>query len=233
MQQFNKISINLSVIIPVFNEANTIAQTLKNLQSSARGVEIMIVDGGSRDQTIAIAQDMGAKVIISPQPGRAMQMNTGAQYATGNILLFLHADTQLPPNYPEMVEATLNQPHTIAGAFPLQINSPRWSLRIIEKSVNARSRWLQMPYGDQAIFLQKETFHKLGGFPNVPIMEDFQFIQTVKKQGKIRLASQAVLTSARRWETLGVLKTTLINQLIILGYWFGISPIKLKKWYHR
>lgn len=224
-------AINLSVIIPVLNEADTIAQTLLSLQTP--GVEIILVDGGSTDNTVEIAQNRGVKVIFSPEPGRAMQMNTGANYASAETLLFLHADTQLPPNYPQQVKETLDQPQTVAGAFQLQINSNNWLLRLIEKGVNARSRFFQLPYGDQGIFLRKETFQTSGGFPILPIMEDFQFIKGLQKQGKIRLASASVLTSPRRWENLGVIRTTLINQMIIIGYFLGISPIKLKQWYRQ
>jgi rSAM/selenodomain-associated transferase 2 len=223
--------INLSVIIPVLNEAETIAHTLQHLQATT--VEIILVDGGSTDNTVEIAQARGVKVILSPEPGRAMQMNTGAKYATGNILLFLHADTQLPKNYLQQVEETLEKPKTIAGAFQLKINSPNPLLRVIEKGVNARSRFLQMPYGDQGIFLKKETFEHMGGFPNLPLMEDFQLMQNLRKQGKIRLASAKVLTSARRWEKLGVIRTTLINQMVIIGYFLGVSPTRLKQWYQR
>jgi len=222
-------AINLSVIIPVLNEAETIAQTLQHLQAPA--VEIILVDGGSSDQTVAIAKERGAKVILSPEPGRAIQMNTGAQYATADTLLFLHADTQLPQNYLQLVEETLVKPKTVAGAFLLKINGQNPLLRLIEKGVNARSRFLQMPYGDQGIFFKKETFEKVGGFPILPIMEDFQLIRTLKKQGKIRLATASVLTSARRWQRLGVIQTTLINQIIIIGYFLGIPPSQLKQWY--
>ncbi|MFP4133515.1 MAG: TIGR04283 family arsenosugar biosynthesis glycosyltransferase [Halothece sp.] len=224
-------AIHLSVIIPVLNEADTIAQTLLSIQTP--GVEIILVDGGSTDNTVEIAQDWGVKVIFSPEPGRAMQMNTGANYATADTLLFLHADTQLPPNYPQQVWETLDQPQTVAGAFQLQINSNNSLLRIIEKGVNARSRFFQLPYGDQGIFLRKETFQNSGGFPILPIMEDFQLIKSLQKQGKIRLASASVLTSPRRWENLGIIRTTLINQMIIIGYFLGISPIKLKQWYRQ
>lgn len=222
-------AINLSVIIPVLNEAETIAQTLQHLQAPA--VEIILVDGGSSDQTVAIAKERGAKVILSPEPGRAIQMNTGAQYATADTLLFLHADTQIPQNYLQLVEETLVKPKTVAGAFLLKINGQNPLLRLIEKGVNGRSCFLQMPYGDQGIFLKKEMFEKVGGFPILPIMEDFQLIRTLKKQGKIRLATASVLTSARRWQRLGVIQTTLINQIIIIGYFLGIPPSQLKQWY--
>ncbi len=223
-------AINLSVIIPVLNEAETIAQTLQHLQAPA--VEIILVDGGSSDPTVAIAKERGAKVILSAEPGRAIQMNTGAKYATAETLLFLHADTELPKNYRQLVQETLAKPKTVAGAFQLKIKGQNPLLRLIEKGVNARSRFLQMPYGDQGIFLKKETFENIGGFPLLPIMEDFQLVLTLKKQGSVRLAAGPVLTSARRWEKLGVIKTTLINQRVIIGYFLGISPKQLKQWYH-
>ena len=222
-------AIKLSVIIPVLNEEKTIAQTLEHLQKTA--VEIIIVDGGSTDNTVEIVQNMGIKTILSPEPGRSNQMNTGAKYAIGKVLLFLHADTQLPHNYLQYIEESLEKPNTIAGAFLLKIESKNPLLRIVEKGVNARSRLLQMPYGDQGIFLKKETFETIGGFPDIPLMEDFQLMLTLKKQGKIRLAKAPVITSARRWEKLGVIKTTLINQKVILGYFLGVSPEKLKQWY--
>ena len=221
--------IKLSVIIPVLNEGKTIAQTLQRLQETA--VEIIIVDGGSTDQTVEIVQNMGIKTILSPEAGRSIQMNTGAKYATGNILLFLHADTQLPHNYLRYIEEILEKPNTIAGAFPLKIESRHPLLMVIEKGVNARSRFLEMPYGDQGIFLKKDTFESIGGFPPLPIMEDFQLMLNLKKQGKIRLAEAPVITSARRWEKLGVIKTTLINQKVILGYFLGVSPERLRQWY--
>jgi rSAM/selenodomain-associated transferase 2 len=170
-------------------------------------------------------------VILSPEAGRAIQMNTGAKYATTETLLFLHADTQLPKNYLKLVQETLAKPKTIAGAFQLKIQGKNPLLRIIEKGVNARSRFLQMPYGDQGIFLKKATFDKIDGFPLLPIMEDFQFIRNLKNKGVIRLAVGKALTSARRWEKLGVIKTTLINQMVILGYCLGASPSRLRQLY--
>ncbi|MBE9168376.1 TIGR04283 family arsenosugar biosynthesis glycosyltransferase [Pleurocapsales cyanobacterium LEGE 06147] len=222
----------VSIIIPVFNEATTIVQTLWRLKDDV-GVELIVVDGGSQDDTVELVLQMGVKVISSPIPERAQQMNIGAAAARGDILLFLHADTQLPQNYQKIVQMTLAKERVIAGAFELAIDSQQWSLRLVEKMVNWRSRLCSLPYGDQAIFLDKRVFQDLGGFANLPIMEDFEFIQRLKRRGKIALAPVAVLTSDRRWQKLGVLKTTLINQLIIVGYYLGISPTRLRHFYHN
>ncbi|MFP5272256.1 TIGR04283 family arsenosugar biosynthesis glycosyltransferase [Coleofasciculus sp.] len=219
----------ISVIIPVLNEASTIGSVLERL-TGTNNVDIIVVDGGSRDETVTVARSRNVQVISTP-PGRACQMNAGAARATGDILLFLHADTRLPANFDCLVRQALQEPQTIAGAFELRIDSQQLGLRLIERLVNWRSRFFSMPYGDQAIFLKATIFHSIGGFPNLPIMEDFEFIRRLKHQGRIAIVPAFVLTSGRRWERLGIIKTTLINQLIILGYFFGVSPDKLARWY--
>ncbi|KAM3114760.1 TIGR04283 family arsenosugar biosynthesis glycosyltransferase [Phormidesmis sp. 146-33] len=219
----------ISIVIPVLNEANQIAQILK-IQQQASEIELIIVDGGSRDQTVELAHLSGARVLRST-PGRAHQMNVGANAATGSILLFLHVDTRLPAGFDTMIRRALSQPATIAGAFSLKIDADLWSLRLVEWGVNGRSRWLQMPYGDQAIFLRSNTFKTLGGFPNLPIMEDFELMRQLRRYGTIALLPAAVITSGRRWQTLGVLQTTLMNQWIILAYLVGVSPQTIAHWY--
>ncbi len=223
----------LSIIIPVLNEATIIQPILGRLLYNDAGVEIIVVDGGSQDNTFELAIATGAKVIVSPQRGRANQMNAGAAIATGDILLFLHADTQLPIGYLTMVKDTLAQPKTIAGAFELAIDGQKPSLRLVETMVKLRSRWFSLPYGDQALFLKKSVFEEIGGFADLPIMEDFELVQRLKQKGKIAIAPAAVLTSSRRWEQLGVFKTTIINQIIILGYYLAVSPQKLRKLYRN
>ncbi|MEQ9669321.1 TIGR04283 family arsenosugar biosynthesis glycosyltransferase [Coleofasciculus sp. G2-EDA-02] len=219
----------ISVIIPVLNEASTIGSVLERLMGT-NNVDVIVVDGGSRDETVTVARSRNVQVISTP-PGRACQMNAGAARATGDILLFLHADTRLPANFDCLVRQALQEPQTIAGAFELRIDSQQLGLRLIERLVNWRSRFFSMPYGDQAIFLKATSFHHIGGFPNLPIMEDFELIRRLKHQGRIAIVPAFVLTSGRRWERLGIIKTTLINQLIILGYFFGVSPDKLARWY--
>jgi len=224
--------LSISVIIPVLNEAATLATTVQRVQM-AEAVEVIVVDGGSGDETLAIAKSLNIKAIALPQGGRARQMNTGAKQATGDILLFLHADTRVPLNYPTAIRETLARAGAIAGAFELAIDGREWGLRWVERAVRVRSRLLGMPYGDQALFLPRRTFWDLGGFPDLPIMEDFELVRRLRRRGQIAIAPFPVLTSARRWQKLGILKTTAVNQIIILGYLLGISPTTLARWYRR
>ena len=218
----------ISIIIPVLNEAAIIEQTLKQFDGSK--VEVIVVDGGSQDNTVAIAKQI-AQVIIVEGKGRAGQMNAGADLAQAEILLFLHADTHLPSNFIELATQTLSKENTVAGAFELAIDGKEKSLRWIESLVRVRSRLFDLPYGDQAIFIFKKAFVESGGFADLTIMEDFEFIKRIKKQGKIAIAPAAVTTSGRRWQKLGVWQTTSINQLIIAGYYLGISPTTLSNFY--
>jgi len=227
----------ISIIIPVVNEAAIIETTLQQIRANispenqhSNSLEIIVVDGGSQDKTGEIAQSLGVQV-ISTTPGRANQMNAGAKRAIGEILLFLHADTQLPQRFDRIVLEQLEDPEVIAGAFELCIDSQGWGLRAIETGVKWRSHWLSLPYGDQGIFLRSEVFRQLGGFAQLPIMEDFELMRRLKKLGKIAIAPVAVRTSARRWQKLGLLKTTVINQLMIIGYYLGVSPDRLVQWY--
>ena len=233
----NLAAAKISIVIPTLNEAATITKILANIHPLPN-VEVIIVDGGSIDHTIKLAQASGVRVLSSPK-GRAHQMNVGAKAATGEILLFLHADTVLPSGFEQMVRSTLQPPIdkqlpiTIAGAFTLKIDDPMPSLRWIEWMVTWRSKWRQMPYGDQAIFLTAETFRSIGGFVEMPIMEDFELIKRLQRRGRIEILAAPVLTSARRWLQRGIWQTTLINQAIIIGYSIGISPDRLVTWYRR
>lgn len=215
----------ISIVIPVLNEAKSLSRVLP---IHATDIEIIIVDGGSQDETVKIAQSYGVKVLHSDS-GRAIQMNAGAEIATGEILLFLHGDTQLPEGFDRMICETLLG--SIAGAFELKIDLDLPGLRWIERGVNWRSRFLQMPYGDQALFLRTEAFHAIDGFPELPIMEDFEFVRTLRQTGRIAIVPHAVLTSGRRWQKYGVLRTTIVNQIAILAYLLGVSPHRIHRWY--
>jgi rSAM/selenodomain-associated transferase 2 len=228
-QNFNNPQI--SIIIPTLNEAENITAAIATTQPSSN-TEIIVVDGGSQDDTVPIAQSLGVKV-ISSSPSRAVQMNTGAAVASGEILLFLHADTRLPIGFDEMIATALQQPKVVAGAFALRIDGALAGLRWVETGVNWRSRWLQMPYGDQAIFITKSVFQKNGGFPELAIMEDFELIRCLKRIGRITILPVPVITSARRWIQKGVWKTTLINQIVIIAYLLGVQPERIRQWYRQ
>jgi rSAM/selenodomain-associated transferase 2 len=233
----------ISIIIPVLNEENIIQNTLQQFIDKfpdSDRLEIIIIDGGSQDRTREIVtqfslenslENKQIKLITESDSGRANQMNYGAALATENILLFLHADTILPNNYQQIIPKILLQKNAILGAFQLKIDGQEQSLRWVEKMVNLRSRFLSLPYGDQGFFITKQNFNLLGGFTNLPSMEDFNLIQKAKRHGKIIMAKQAVITSARRWQKLGIFKTTTINQLIIIGYYLKIPTKKLKNFY--
>ncbi len=218
----------LSVIIPTRNEERQIDAVLQEVVQ-ANVWEAIVVDGQSTDRTRDIARTYGVTVVVS-QPGRGVQMNTGAAVATGDVLLFLHADTRLPHGYDEHVFRTLGRPGVIAGAFRLRIDSPERFFRFVEKLVDWRARILQMPYGDQAIFVTRETLHRVGGFPALPVMEDFELVRRLRRIGRVEIAPVPVVTSARRWRTHGMWRTTLVNQACLAAYHWGVSPQRIAAW---
>ncbi|MFA9479714.1 TIGR04283 family arsenosugar biosynthesis glycosyltransferase [Phycisphaerales bacterium AB-hyl4] len=218
----------VSIIIPAINEAADLPASIASAQPSRR-VEVIVIDGGSTDDTPTIAATCGARVITAP-PGRARQMNAGAAEARGHILLFLHADTRLPFGYERQIKQVLSSPGTVAGAFPLAFDHVSPSLRLIETAANYRSRWRQLPYGDQAMFLSRETFMRMQGYRNLPVMEDYELVRRLRKQGTIRLAGSAVVTSARRCLHVGIWRTTWTHQCMILGWHLGIAPTRLARW---
>jgi len=219
----------LSVVIPVRNEARTLPLRVPSLRQA--GCEVIVADGGSDDGTPQVARELGCRVVLT-RPVRGLQLNAGGALARGEWLLFLHADTRLPASFRTDIAETLAG-GAILGAFRLCIDAPGWGLRGVAWGANLRSRWLQLPYGDQGLFLRTETFHRLGGFRPWPLLEDLEFCQRMKQHGPIALAPNAVHTSARRWQHLGVGRTTLINQLVLLRYWWGESPESLAAFYRR
>lgn len=221
----------ISIIIPALNEEKFIAKTIQSVKSGFN-IEIIVVDGGSSDNTVEIAESEGAKVIKS-KPPRSAQMNRGAEESKGEILFFLHGDTIIPSGYELTIRGTFDYPEICAGAFKFKLDEESKSFKIIENLANFRSEFLKMPYGDQGIFLKKKLFQKIGGYPEIPIMEDFELIRKIRRYGDIFTASFPAVTSARRWKEQGILKTALINQLMIIGYYLGVSPDKLRKWYNN
>jgi rSAM/selenodomain-associated transferase 2 len=160
-------------------------------------------------------------------------MNAGAEAATGKVLVFLHADTRLPDGFEHQVCRLLSEPGTAGGAFRLRLDAPDLRFHIIEGLANWRSRYMEMPYGDQAIFVKTSLFLEIGGFPDIPVMEDVELIRRLRKKGHIALAPVPVVTSARRWMSQGFYQTTLIHQAFLAAYFLGISPLRLNRWYNR
>lgn len=222
---------SISIITPVLNEEQVIASFLDALTTFS-DVEHILVDGGSTDRTIQIIRRYPVKLLEAP-PGRGPQQNTGAAAAGNEILLFLHCDTRLPENFPSIVTETLENPLVAAGAFRLGIDHPAWPYRLVERGANLRSRLLHLPYGDQALFMKKKTFNQAGGFPEQPILEEITLLRRLRPLGNIHIARPQVTTSARRWQRLGVLQTTALNQLVLAGLILGISPRRLARFYLR
>ncbi len=216
----------------MLNEAANIAGTLASTRN-ASNVEVIAVDGQSNDGTAKLAGSYDGVKVITSDPGRARQMNAGAKAATGKILLFLHADTTLPKGYEDHVRRIVNQPGAAAGAFGLQLSEESPVMRIIEWGTHLRSKYLQMPYGDQAIFLKADTFFDINGFLDIPIMEDYELVWRLRRRGRIVLAPVSITTSTRRWKHLGVWQASLINQAAIAAYSLGASPSRIARWYRR
>jgi rSAM/selenodomain-associated transferase 2 len=224
----------VSIIIPVLNESEIIGRTIENIcsTSSIPDTEIIVVDGSPDGETINAIEDKRVIKLIS-EKGRGRQMNKGAALAKGDVLLFLHADTWLPDNAFDSIDSTIEK-GCKAGAFELGIASERHVFRLIEKAVWFRSRFFKIPYGDQAIFARKDYFHKIGGFKEMPIMEDLEFVRRVKKLGdNIHIIPHRVKTSPRKWEKDGVIYCTLRNWLLSSLFIAGVSPEKLVRFYYR
>ncbi len=220
---------DISIIIPTLNEAECIGQTVAGLVGQL-GVEVIVADGGSHDQTVATALAAGATVIDAPL-GRGSQQNGGARAARGRVLLFLHADTLLPEGFAAHIREALAQPGIVAGAFRLAIGATGWRFRLLERCTNWRATWFGLPYGDQALFLSAARFQAMGGFKEIALLEDLELVCRLRKMGRITLLKAPVLTSPRRWQRLGFVRTTVINQLIVLGFFCGASPNRLVRWY--
>ena len=219
----------ISVIVPTLNEQACLAATLDAL-ALAPGDELIVVDAGSTDGTPGIARRFTSRFYQGPR-GRARQMNHGARYAQGDILLFLHADTLLPADGLDAVRQALQQPGTVGGAFRLIITPATPALRLVAWGTNLRSRFGGLPYGDQALFVSRHVFEELGGYDDVPFMEDIRLVQALRRRGRLVILPQAVATSGRRWQQDGVLFTTVRNIVLMTLYFCGVQPASLKRWY--
>lgn len=221
----------VSVIIPTLNEYHTIGRLLDRLLLSEE-IECIVADGGSGDHTRDIAARSGATV-LKVSGGRAFQQNAGAAIARGHILFFLHADTLPPEGYADKIRAALDDPSIAAGAFRFKTDDDRTVMHLVEWVTNLRSRVVQLPYGDQGLFLEKRVFDEMGGFPLIPIMEDFVLMGRLRARGRVITLSDTAVTSARRWRHLGVIRTTLMNQIMILGFLGGMPIQRLERFYRN
>jgi rSAM/selenodomain-associated transferase 2 len=225
---------SFSVIIPVLHESSIINQTIEHVRRTGSGfeVEIIVVDGDKEGGTINSITHNDVVKIVSPS-GRGIQINKGASAAKGDVLLFLHTDTELPEEAFAGISSVIDDREYTGGAFDLGIESGRRIFRMIEKLVFVRTRATRIPYGDQAIFIRRECFETLKGFKDIPIMEDVEFMRRLKKSGyKISIIPLTVKTSSRRWEREGVLYCTLRNWALISLYSVGVKPDKLVKFYY-
>jgi rSAM/selenodomain-associated transferase 2 len=219
----------ISVIIPALNEAQSILSCLDSVKTQQGDFELIVADGGSIDGTAEVVRPH-AKVIYC-QEGRALQMNSGAHQATGDVLLFLHADSCLPPRAFPLLEQALADSRIVGGTFMLRFDSPRLLLRAI--SFFTRFEFRYFHYGDQGIFVRRPAFDQLNGFSEIPLMEDIDFLRRLHKIGRVTLLRQPMTTSSRRFLEHGILRQQLLNIVLVALYLLGARPETLKKWYGK
>ncbi len=222
---------SLSVIMPALNEENHIRQTLEHIGKISHG-EVIVVDGGSTDNTVQIAKECGARV-LSSRPSRGGQMNAGASEAAGDLLLFLHADTVLPDNFSSLIRHQMTSPEVVGGSFALKIQPSTPLLRYIERNVTWRTKIFRLPYGDQAIFVKASLFRLMGGYADIALMEDVEFVRRLRKIGKIAFIPVPVMTSSRRYEKIGTPQAILKNKLVLFGYYLKVPPSRLAQFYYK
>jgi rSAM/selenodomain-associated transferase 2 len=223
----------ISIILPVLQEGGRINQVIAHLRGlhSDAEIEIIVVDGDPQGGTVKAIRDHEVKTAIS-EKGRARQMNRGAALASGKVLLFLHADTLLPGEGLVRVKAAMADDRYAAGAFDLGIHTERRIFKVTEKYVALRTRLTRVPFGDQAIFVRKDYFNSIGGYKDIPLMEDVELMRRIRKRGdKVFIIPEKVMTSARRWEKEGILYCTLRNWALQLSYALGVPPERLARWY--
>jgi rSAM/selenodomain-associated transferase 2 len=226
----NRSGASISIIIPSRNEASGIAAAIASARSP-QTLEILLADGQSTDDTVAIAHRLGANVVAAP-PGRARQMNAGAQIARGKILLFLHADSTLPEGFGIAVEAALADPRVPGGRFDIHFPESRIPMSLVAFLMNQRSRFTGIATGDQAIFLRREIFARLGGYPDQPLMEDIELTRRMRRFGPPAALRQRVQTSARRWQHHGVVRTIVLMWALRFAYFVGVAPTRLARIYY-
>ena len=228
----NPATSTLSVIIPCLDDGGRLGATLARVMSEPGVDEVVVADGGSRDHSARVAREAGAVLTVS-RPGRGIQQNRGAGAASGGLFFFLHADALPPPGFPRIIRETLADQGVAAAAFSLGLDREGLRPRLVCGGANLRARLFSLPYGDQGIFLRREVFEAAGGFPEQEIMEDFELMRRLRGRGRIVIRPERVTASARRWQRLGYLRTTLVNQYMIAAYLLGAPPASLSRRYRR
>jgi rSAM/selenodomain-associated transferase 2 len=221
--------VTLSVVVPTLNEERVLAATLERARQPGV-LEVIVVDAGSTDDTSAVAARY-ADLVVCAARGRAAQMNAGAAQARGDILLFLHADTLVPTGFADAAIAACREPGVIGGRFDVRVEPSSPLLRLTGALINRRSRLTRISTGDQAIFIRRDVFEQLGGYADIPLMEDIDLSRRMKRAGRIACLHQRVTTSARRWQKDGVLRTILLMWSLRLLYFCGVSPERLQRVY--
>jgi rSAM/selenodomain-associated transferase 2 len=230
------VDVSIGIIIPTLDEEQALPPTLASLES-AHFDEIIVVDGGSRDQTQALVESYQGSVpyrairVIESLPGRARQMNAGAAESRADMLVFLHADTRLPTDARSAIEAIASDSQYVGGRFDVQFEHDRGYAWVISRMMNLRSRWSGISTGDQALFVRRTVFQQLGGFEDIPIMEDIEFASRLKRAGKIAPLRSKVVTSFRRWEQRGPLRTIITMWTLRFLYLIGVRPHILHQYY--
>ena len=222
----------LSIVVPVLDDARHLEALLADLPRSAPGAEVVVADGGSRDGSVETAARAPGTHLVSSARGRARQMNAGAAAATGEVLLFLHADTRLPPGAADAVRRALTDPMVAYGRFDVRFDNPRAAFRLIARLMNLRSRLTGICTGDQAIFVRRATFQAVGGYPEISLMEDIELTRRLKRVGRLAPLRLQVTTAARKWEREGVARTVLLMWTLRLLRLFRVGPDRLHRWYY-
>ena len=225
--------LTITIILPVLNEEAHIVAGLNLLQPLRQQVcSLIVVDGGSQDQTVALAEPLSDLIIVSPK-GRAAQMNAGAALANSDILWFLHADSLPPADAVTLIRNALSDPSRCWGRFDVRLSGQHPLLRVIETLMNVRSRWTGIATGDQGIFVRRELFERIGGYPAIALMEDIAISRLLKRHGWPVCLRQRLQTSSRRWERDGILRTVMLMWRLRLAYFFGADPDQLARIYYR
>jgi rSAM/selenodomain-associated transferase 2 len=223
---------SLSIVIPALDEAANLARVLPGLVAREPAAEVLVVDGGSADDSRAAVARVPSVRWLSGPRGRARQMNAGARAARGDILLFLHADTVLPEGAGAAIVAALADAGTVGGRFDVRLDSRRPLLALVGWLMNRRSRLTGICTGDQGIFVRRTVFEALGGYPDIPLMEDVELSRRLKRRGRLVALPLRVVTSARKWEREGVVRTIVLMWGLRLLYALGVSPARLHRCYY-